>query len=89
MNKLTNKDLRNKLAETLSILETTLPAINDGFLLSQEILRELVDHDPKLAKKIRARFEDLKTSSTGLVVEPTAIIQDYIRHLRDDSLWED
>lgn len=85
----TNKDLREMLAGALGMIETMLPVVNEAFLMSQAVQVALCEMDAAAGKRLLERVKKNRLSSTALVVEPTAIIQDYQRYLKDDSLWRD
>ncbi len=85
----TNKDLRQMLAGALGMIETMLPIVNESFVLSSALKVAVCEMDAATGKKLLDRVKKNMNASTGPVVEPLAIIQDYQRYLNDDSIWKD
>ena len=85
---MTDKHLREMLAETLGMLGKLLPTANEGFTMAHAIYQATASQDPKRAVLIDSHFQRLLKPSKEPIAEVLATIAALQVKLNDETLWE-
>lgn len=85
----TDKDLRAMLAGTLELMESLVPAVNAAVIESGCLKVAFCESDAVRGRRLLDSIRQQSNASTEPVGLSLIQIQNWIRELKDDSLWNE